>query len=33
MSAAPVVIEVRGVTVGYGESVVQQNLDFQVRRG
>ncbi len=31
--SAPVVIEVRGVTVGYGESVVQQNLDFQVRRG
>ena len=33
MSASPVVIEVRGVTVGYGESVIQQNLDFQVRRG
>ena len=33
MSAAPIVIEVRGVTVGYGESVIQQNLDFQVRRG
>jgi len=33
MSTAPVVIEVRGVTVGYGESVIQQNLDFQVRRG
>lgn len=33
MSAAPVVIEVRGVTVGYGETVIQQNLDFQIRRG
>jgi phospholipid/cholesterol/gamma-HCH transport system ATP-binding protein len=33
MSAAPVVIEVRGVTVGYGERVIQQNLEFQVRRG
>ena len=33
MSAAPVVIDVRGVMVGYGESVIQQNLDFQVRRG
>jgi phospholipid/cholesterol/gamma-HCH transport system ATP-binding protein len=33
MSAAPVAIEVRGVTVGYGETVVQQSLDFQVRRG
>jgi phospholipid/cholesterol/gamma-HCH transport system ATP-binding protein len=33
MSAAPVAIEVRGVTVGYGENVIQQNLEFQVRRG
>jgi phospholipid/cholesterol/gamma-HCH transport system ATP-binding protein len=33
MSAAPVIIEVRGVTVGYGERVIQQNLAFQVRRG
>jgi phospholipid/cholesterol/gamma-HCH transport system ATP-binding protein len=33
MSAVPVVIDVRGVMVGYGESVIQQNLDFQVRRG
>lgn len=33
MSAAPVVIEVRGVAVGYGETVIQQNLDFRVRRG
>ncbi|MFY9551674.1 MAG: ATP-binding cassette domain-containing protein, partial [Thermoanaerobaculia bacterium] len=33
MSAAPVAIEVRGVTVGYGERVIQQSLDFQVRRG
>jgi phospholipid/cholesterol/gamma-HCH transport system ATP-binding protein len=33
MSAAPVVIEVRGVTVGYGERVIQQNLEFQVRQG
>ena len=33
MSAAPVAIEVRGVTVGYGVRVIQQNLDFEVRRG
>jgi len=33
MSAAPVAIDVRGVTVGYGERVIQQNLDFQIRRG
>lgn len=33
MSAAPVLIEVRGVTVGYGERVIQQDLAFQVRRG
>ena len=33
MSASPVVIEVHGVTVGYGERVIQQNLEFQVRRG
>src|SRR5262245_37904946 len=33
MSSAPVAIEVRGVTVGYGDRVIQQNLDFQVRRG
>ena len=33
MTAAPVVIDVRGVTVGYGERVIQQDLVFQVRRG
>jgi ABC-type transporter Mla maintaining outer membrane lipid asymmetry ATPase subunit MlaF len=33
MSAAPAAIEVRGVTVGYGDRVVQENLDFQVRKG
>ena len=33
MSAPPVVIDVRGVSLGYGERVVQQNLDFQVRSG
>jgi phospholipid/cholesterol/gamma-HCH transport system ATP-binding protein len=30
---AEVAIDVRGVTVGYGGRVVQQGLDFQVRRG
>ncbi len=29
----PPAIEIRGVVVGYGETVVQQNLNFQVRRG
>ena len=33
MNAFPAAIEVRGVVVGYGETVVQQNLNFQVRRG
>ncbi len=33
MTAAPVVIDVRGVTVSYGERVIQQDLVFQVRRG
>jgi phospholipid/cholesterol/gamma-HCH transport system ATP-binding protein len=33
MSGAPIAVELRGVTVGYGERVIQQDLDFQVRRG
>jgi phospholipid/cholesterol/gamma-HCH transport system ATP-binding protein len=33
MNALPAAIEVRGVVVGYGETIVQQNLNFQVRRG
>jgi len=33
MSTAPTAVEVRGVTVGYGERIIQQDLDFQVRRG
>jgi len=33
MNPTPAAIEVRGVVVGYGERVVQQNLNFQVRRG
>jgi phospholipid/cholesterol/gamma-HCH transport system ATP-binding protein len=33
MNAIPAAIEVRGVVVGYGERVVQQNLNFRVRRG
>jgi phospholipid/cholesterol/gamma-HCH transport system ATP-binding protein len=33
MNASPAAIEVRGVVVGYGETVIQQNLNFQVRRG
>lgn len=33
MSDPPVAIEVRGVAVGYGERVIQENLDFQVRSG
>jgi len=33
MSAAPAAIEVRGVTVGYGDTIIQQKLDFQVRKG
>ncbi len=33
MSAPTPAIEVRGVSVGYGDRVVQENLDFQVRRG
>ena len=33
MSAAAAAIEVRGVTVGYGDRVIQEKLDFQVRKG
>jgi phospholipid/cholesterol/gamma-HCH transport system ATP-binding protein len=33
MNASTAAIEVRGVVVGYGDTVVQQNLNFQVRRG
>jgi phospholipid/cholesterol/gamma-HCH transport system ATP-binding protein len=33
MSSAPAAIEVRGVTIGYGDRVIQHDLDFQVRRG
>jgi phospholipid/cholesterol/gamma-HCH transport system ATP-binding protein len=33
MNASTAAIEVRGVVVGYGETVVQQNLNFQVHRG
>ena len=33
MSAAPVVIAVEGVTVAYGEKVIQKNVHFEVRRG
>jgi phospholipid/cholesterol/gamma-HCH transport system ATP-binding protein len=28
-----IAIQVRGLTVGYGEKVILQNLDFEVRRG
>jgi phospholipid/cholesterol/gamma-HCH transport system ATP-binding protein len=33
MSAAAIAIEVRGVTIGYGDRVIQHDLDFEVRRG
>ncbi len=33
MSDAPAVIEVRDVTLGYGERVIQKDLSFDVRRG
>jgi phospholipid/cholesterol/gamma-HCH transport system ATP-binding protein len=33
MSAAPVVISVRGVTIAYGDLVVQRDVSFDVRRG
>ena len=33
MSSAPAAIEVRGLSVGYGERVIQQDLDFRVGRG
>jgi phospholipid/cholesterol/gamma-HCH transport system ATP-binding protein len=33
MSSAAVAVEVRGVAVGYGDRVIQQDLDFEVRRG
>jgi len=33
MNEAAVAIDVRGVVVGYGDTVIQQNLNFQVRRG
>jgi phospholipid/cholesterol/gamma-HCH transport system ATP-binding protein len=33
MSSAPVVIDVRGVAIGYGERVILHNLDFQIHRG
>jgi phospholipid/cholesterol/gamma-HCH transport system ATP-binding protein len=33
MTTAAVAIEVRGVTIGYGDRVVQRDLDFDVRRG
>jgi len=32
-SAAPVVIAVEGVTIAYGEKVIQRDLTFDVRRG
>jgi phospholipid/cholesterol/gamma-HCH transport system ATP-binding protein len=32
-SAAPPVIEVQGVTIAYGDNVVQRNISFDVRRG
>src|SRR5437016_11412037 len=32
-AAEPLVIEVEGLTVGYGDTVVLQNLDFTVSRG
>ena len=33
MSDAPAVIEVRDVTLGYGDTVIQKDLSFDVRRG
>jgi phospholipid/cholesterol/gamma-HCH transport system ATP-binding protein len=33
MSSQPAAIEVRGLSVGYGDRVIQRNLDFSVRRG
>jgi phospholipid/cholesterol/gamma-HCH transport system ATP-binding protein len=33
MSEAPVVVSVRGVTIAYGDFVVQKNISFDVRRG
>ncbi len=33
MSAAPVVISVQGVTIAYGDLVVQRDVSFDVRRG
>jgi len=33
MSAAPVAISVEGVTIAYGEKVIQRGLTFGVRRG
>ena len=32
-SAAPVAVDVRNVTVAFGERVIQQNLSFRVRKG
>ena len=33
MTEAPVVIAVEGLTIAYGEKVIQRDLDFQVRQG
>ena len=33
MTAEEVAIEVRDVTIAYGDFVVQKDLDFEVRRG
>jgi len=33
MSGAPVVVSVRGVTIAYGDFVVQKDISFDVRRG
>jgi phospholipid/cholesterol/gamma-HCH transport system ATP-binding protein len=33
MSAESVAVEVRNVTIGYGDFVVQKDLDFEVQRG
>ena len=33
MSAAPVAISAEGVTIAYGDKVIQKDLTFQVRRG
>src|SRR5437870_10683525 len=32
-AAEPLVIEVEGLTLGYGDTVVLENLDFTARRG